>query len=248
MVISGLQGIGKYMSLMGEVFKKPQRHRMFLKELTREVYEQGVGSIWIVMLVSFFLGAVVTMQLGINMSSPLIPKFTIGYTAREIVLLEFSSTIMCMILAGKCGSSIASEIGTMKITEQIDAMDIMGVNAANYIILPKIVGMMLFVPFLVIISMFVGIGGGYLAALFTPSVPIAEFEAGLQLYFTPFNILYSIIKSIVYVFFIASIASYNGYYVQGGALEVGKASTHAVVMSNVAILISDLVLTQLLLA
>lgn len=248
MVISGLESIGRYVALMGEVFKRPQRHRMFFKELTREIYEQGVGSIWIVVLVSFFLGAVVTMQLGINMSSPLIPKFTIGYTAREIVLLEFSSTIMCMILAGKCGSSIASEIGTMKISEQIDAMDIMGVNAANYIILPKVIGMMMFVPFLVIISMFVGMGGGYLAAAFTPDVPISEFESGLQLFFKPFNVLYSIIKSVVYVFFISSIASYNGYYVKGGALEVGQASTRAVVMSNVAILISDLVLTQLLLA
>lgn len=151
--------IGKYMQLLGVVFKRPQRMRMFIRELTREMYNQGVGSIWIVALVSFFIGAVVSIQLAINMDSPLIPKFTIGYTAREIVLLEFSSTIMCMILAGKCGSSIASEIGTMRITEQIDAMDIMGVNAANFIILPKVLGLMLYVPVLVLFSMFVGIGG-----------------------------------------------------------------------------------------
>lgn len=239
--------IGKYMQLLGVVFKRPQRMRMFIRELTREMYNQGVGSIWIVALVSFFIGAVVSIQLAINMDSPLIPKFTIGYTAREIVLLEFSSTIMCMILAGKCGSSIASEIGTMRITEQIDAMDIMGVNAANFIILPKVLGLMLYVPILVLFSMFVGIGGGYLACMMIPDVPISEFEMGLQLYFRPFNIFYSIVKSVVYVFFITTLASYYGYFVEGGALEVGKASTQAVVASNVAILLCDLVLTQLLL-
>lgn len=244
---TALESIGRYVELLGEVFKRPQRHRMFVRELVREIYVQGVGSIWIVFLVSFFIGAVLTMQLGINMSHPMIPKFTIGYAAREIVILEFSSTIMCMILAGKCGSSIASEIGTMRITEQLDAMDIMGVNAANYVILPKVVGMMLFVPILVMISMIVGIGGGYLACLVSPNIPISEFETGLQLFFMPYNIFYSIVKSVFYVFFIASIASYCGYYVKGGALEVGKASTQAVVMSNVAILIVDLVLTQLML-
>lgn len=242
-----LESIGRYVELLGEVFKRPQRHRMFVRELIREIYVQGVGSIWIVFLVSFFLGTVLTMQLGINMSHPMIPKFTIGYAAREIVILEFSSTIMCMILAGKCGSSIASEIGTMRITEQLDAMDVMGVNAANYVILPKVVGMMLFVPILVMLSIVVGIGGGYLACLVSPNVPISEFESGLQLFFNPYNIFYSMVKSVFYVFFIASIASYFGYFVKGGALEVGRASTQAVVMSNVAILIVDLVLTQLML-
>ncbi|MDD7438088.1 MAG: ABC transporter permease [Bacteroidales bacterium] len=242
-----LESIGRYVELLGEVFKRPQRHRMFARELIREIYVQGVGSIWIVFLVSFFLGTVLTMQLGINMSHPMIPKFTIGYAAREIVILEFSSTIMCMILAGKCGSSIASEIGTMRITEQLDAMDVMGVNAANYVILPKVVGMMLFVPILVMLSIVVGIGGGYLACLVSPNVPISEFESGLQLFFKPYNIFYSMVKSVFYVFFIASIASYFGYFVKGGALEVGRASTQAVVMSNVAILIVDLVLTQLML-
>lgn len=246
-MITALESIGRYVELLGEVFKRPQRHRMFVRELVREIYVQGVGSIWIVFLVSFFLGAVLTMQLGINMNHPLIPKFTIGYSAREIVILEFSSTIMCMILAGKCGSSIASQIGTMRITEQLDAMDIMGVNAANYVILPKIIGMMIFVPILVMISMIVGIGGGYLACLVSPNVPISGFETGLQLFFKPYNIFYSMVKSVFYVFFISSIASYFGYFVNGGALEVGRASTRAVVMSNVAILVVDLVLTQLML-
>lgn len=202
---------------------------------------------WIVMLVSFFIGAVITIQLGINASSPLVPKFILGYSAREIILLEFSSTIMCMILAGKCGSAIASEIGTMRVTEQIDALEIMGVNSANYIILPKVAGMMLFLPVLEVFSMFIGIMGGYLAAVFTPAVPLKEFVTGVQFLFDESRILYSMIKGEVYVFIIASVSAYCGYTVNGGALEVGRASTNGVVYSTVGILVSDLVLTQMLL-
>ncbi len=242
-----VEEVGRYAMLMQQVFRRPVRWRMFFRELIREMYIQGVGSIWIVMLISFFIGAVITIQLSINIETPLVPKFTLGYTAREIVMLEFSSTIMCMLLAGKCGSSISSEIGTMRVTEQLDAMSIMGVNAANYVILPKVIGMMLFVPCLVIISMFVGILGGYLGAMITPDLPIGEFVKGLQLGFKPYKILYSIIKGEVYVFMIATLAAYCGYYVSGGALEVGRASTKAVVAGNVSILIWDLILTQLLL-
>lgn len=233
--------------LMQQVFRRPVRWRMFARELTREIYLQGVGSIWIVMLISFFIGAVITIQLSINIETPLVPKFTLGYTAREIVMLEFSSTIMCMLLAGKCGSSIASEIGTMRVTEQLDAMTIMGVNSANFVILPKVIGLMLFVPCLVIISMFVGILGGYLGAMITPDLPLGEFVKGLQMGFDPYKIVYSIIKAEVYVFMIATLAAYYGYHVSGGALEVGRASTKAVVAGNVSILIWDLILTQLLL-
>lgn len=239
--------IGQYMQLLGQVFTRPAKWRMFFRELIREMNKQGVGSIVIVVIISFFIGAVITIQLGINMTSPLVPKFTLGLGVREVILLEFSSTIMCMILAGKCGSSIASEIGTMRVTEQLDAMDIMGVNSANYVILPKIIGMMLFVPILVVISMFVGLTGGYLASYITPNMTVTDFVIGLQTFFKPFHITYSIIKSVVYVFLIASIAGYYGYNVKGGALEVGEASTSAVVYSNVAILVSDLLLTQLLL-
>lgn len=242
-----IEPVGRYVSLLGKVFQVPRSWRMFLRELVREIYFQGVGSLRIVMLVSFFIGAVITIQLGINVTTPLAPKFILGYSAREIILLEFSSTIMCMILAGKCGSSIASEIGTMRVTEQIDAMDIMGVNAANYIILPKVIGMMLFLPILVIVSMLVGILGGYLGAIITPEIPLTEFVSGLQMNFHESRISYSIIKSEVYVFFITTISAYCGYTVDGGALEVGQSTTRAVVYSNVAILISDLVLTQLLL-
>ncbi len=238
---------GDYTLLMRDVFKRPTRWRMFGRELLREMYKLGVDSLWIVCVISLFIGAVITIQLGINLTSPLIPKFTIGFTTREIVLLEFSSTVMCLILAGKVGSSIASEIGTMRVTEQIDAMNIMGVNAANYLILPKVVGMMFIVPFLVVISMFVGISGGYIACGLVGDVPQADFVRGIQFWFRPFYILYSIIKAEVYVFLITTIASYCGYRVNGGALQVGKASTSAVVNGSIAILVADLVLTQLLL-
>lgn len=242
-----IEDLGSYASLMKEVFRRPNRWRLFFRELKREMYKLGVDSLWIVCVISVFIGSVITIQLGINMDSPLIPKFTIGFTTREIVLLEFSSTIMCLILAGKVGSSIAGEIGTMRVTEQIDAMDIMGVNSANFLILPKITGLMLMTPFLVIISMFVGITGGYLACGLTPEIPQTEFVRGIQFHFQPFYILYSVIKAEVYVFLITSIASYHGYNVKGGALQVGRASTTAVVNSSIGILVADLVLTQLLL-
>lgn len=247
MIRGSIEKLGEYSLLLREVCRVPDRWRMFFRELLREMYALGVDSLWIVVVISFFIGSVITIQLGINMSSPLIPKFTIGFTAREVILLEFSSTIMGLILAGRVGSSIASEIGTMRVTEQIDAMDIMGVNSANYLILPKMVGLMVMIPFLVIISMFVGIGGGYLACLFTSEVPVEEFVRGIQFNFTPFYVFYSIIKGVVYAFLITSIAAFFGYTVKGGALQVGKASTQAVVNSSIAILVADLLLTHMLL-
>lgn len=242
-----LHNIGEYSLLMKQVFTRPIRWRMFFKQLVHEIVTLGLDSIWIVLIISFFIGTVITIQLSINMSSPLIPRFTIGYATREIVLLEFSSSIMCLILAGKIGSSIASELGTMRVTEQIDALEVMGVNSANFLILPKIVGLMLFIPVLSILSMAISIGGGFLATFLTPSITTADFEYGMQLFFEPFNIVYSLIKTIVYGFIITSGASYFGYSVQGGALAVGKASTNAVVTSSVLILLADVLLTNLLL-
>ena len=241
-----LQRLGEYTLLMMKSITIPDRWSMFFKQLSKEIYKLGVDSLWIVIIISVFIGTVIAIQISLNISSPLIPKFTIGYTTREIILLEFSSSIMCLILAGK--SNIASEIGTMRVTEQIDAMEIMGVNSANFLILPKMVGLMLFTPVLVIFSMFTGILGGIMASYtagngMTPS----SFEYGLQFYFNEFYIWYSIIKSVVYAFIISSIAAYFGYNVKGGALEVGKASTNAVVMSSIMILLADVVLTHLML-
>ena len=243
-----LENMGEYVLLMKKSITFPDRWSMFFKQLIKEIYKLGVDSLWIVIIISAFIGTVIAIQISLNISSPLIPKFTIGYTTREIILLEFSSSIMCLILAGKVGSNIASEIGTMRVTEQIDAMEIMGVNSANFLILPKIIGMMVFIPVLVIFSMFVGILGGIPASYSTSTgMTPASFEFGLQFYFTQFYVWYSIIKSVVYAFIISSIASYFGYNVKGGALEVGKASTNAVVMSSVMILLADVILTHLML-
>jgi phospholipid/cholesterol/gamma-HCH transport system permease protein len=233
---------------MGKTFTAPTRWGMFFRQLMREIYKLGADSLGIVVIISIFIGTVIAIQISLNISSPLIPKFTIGYTTREIILLEFSSSIMCLILAGKVGSNIASEIGTMRVTEQIDAMEIMGVNSANFLILPKIVGLMLFIPVLVVFSMFTGIIGGIGASYadingMTPS----SFIYGLQFYFNSYYIAYSVIKALVYAFIIASVASYFGYNVKGGALDVGKASTNAVVMSSILILMADVILTHILL-
>ena len=247
MELKTLAEVGEYTQLMGRVFTLPMRWRMFFRSIVGEMYNLGVGSLWIVFIISLFIGAVITIQLSINMTSPLIPRFTIGYSTREIMILEFSSTVMCLILSGKVGSSIASELGTMRVTEQIDAMEIMGVNSANFLILPKIVGFMLFIPVLSIFSMITGILGGYLACDLTHSTTQEDFVYGLQLFFIPSYIGYSIIKSVVYAFIISSVASYYGYCVKGGALQVGASSTRAVVNSSVLILFWDLLLTNILL-
>lgn len=243
-----LHKMGEYTVLMRKSIALPDRWNMFFKQLIREIYKLGVDSLWIVIIISIFIGTVIAIQISLNISSPLIPKFTIGYTTREIILLEFSSSIMCLILAGKVGSNIASEIGTMRVTEQIDAMEIMGVNSANFLIMPKIAGLMIFIPVLVIFSMFTGILGGIAAShLAAEGMTPASFEYGLQFYFNSFYVWYSIIKSVIYAFIISSIAAYFGYHVKGGALEVGKASTNAVVMSSVMILLADVILTHLML-
>lgn len=193
------------------------------------------------------MGAIMTMQTKLNTSNPLLPTYSTGLVTRDCILLEFSSTILCLLLAGKVGSNIASEIGTMRITEQIDALEIMGVNSANYLILPKIIAFMVMMPFLVIISMGIGLLGGYCIGAFTDVITVADYLLGIQYAFVPFYVWYSLIKTTVFAFIIASMASYYGYYAYGGALEVGRASTKAVVNSSIMILLFNLMLTNLLL-
>jgi len=246
--MKALERFGEYVILMLRTLTIPERWSVFFRQMLKEVYKLGVDSLWIVIFISVFIGAVITIQVSLNIQSPLIPDFTVGYIAREVILLEFSSTIMCLILAGKVGSNIASELGTMRVTEQIDALDIMGVNSANYLILPKLVAFILFIPVLVIISMFFGIIGGYLIAFATDMITIAKYEYGLRYWFVSYYIGYSIVKSMVFGFIIVTVASFFGYYVKGGALQVGKASTDSVVMSSVLILTFDLIMTQLMLA
>jgi phospholipid/cholesterol/gamma-HCH transport system permease protein len=246
-MIKALHQLGDYVLLMKKAIAIPTRWSMFFKQLIKDIYKLGVDSIWIVIVISLFIGTVIAIQISLNISSPLIPKFTIGYTTREIILLEFSSSIMCLILAGKVGSNIASEIGTMRVTEQIDAMEMMGVNSANFLIMPKIAGLMLFIPVLVIFSMTTGIAGGVFASYLGNGMTPASFEFGLQYYFNSYYITYSIIKSIIYAFIIASVSSYFGYTVKGGSLMVGKASTNSVVMNSIMILLADVILTHIML-
>lgn len=241
--------IGRYFLLLRKIFRRPQRHSIYFRQILREMVSLGIGSLGIICIISFFMGAVITIQSGSNMQDAWIPLYAIGYTVRQSVVLEFSSSVIALILAGKVGSNIASEIGTMRITEQIDALEIMGINSASFLVLPKIAGLVIMMPFIVIISMFVSMIGGWLASIVTGIVSGYEYLYGLQYGFDSFGVTYSLIKSLFFAFVIASIPAYHGYYVnvKGGALEVGAASTRAVVYTSIMILVLNYVITQLLL-
>lgn len=246
LIMNFLETLGRYVILMGRTFCRPERLRMFWKQYIKEMSALGVDSIGIVLLISFFIGAVICIQMKLNIQSPWMPRWTSGYTTREIMLLEFSSSIMCLILSGKVGSNIASELGTMRVTQQIDALEIMGVNSANFLILPKIVGLVTIMPFLVIFSSLSGILGAYGTAYIGQIISPEDLTAGLQHSFNQWFIWMSLIKSLFFAFIIASVSSFYGYSVEGGSVEVGKASTNAVVSSSILILFSDVFLTQLL--
>ena len=237
---------GKYLILMGRTFSRPERFRMFFKQYVKELSQLGVDSIGIVLLISFFIGAVICIQIKLNIQSPWMPRFVTGYTTREIMLLEFSSAIMCLILAGKVGSNIASEIGTMRVTQQIDALDIMGINSASFLILPKILGMMTMMPFLVCFSIFSGFAGAYATSVIGNVITIEDLTLGLQHEFNEWYVWMGFIKSIFFAFIITSVSAFYGYSVEGGSVEVGKVSTDSVVSSSVLILFSDVLLTQIL--
>lgn len=229
------------------VFSIPDRWRVFGRRTIQEVSKLGIDSIPLVIIISLFIGAVIAIQMQLNIASPLIPSYSVGLATRDIVLLEFSNSILCLILAGKVGSNIASEIGTMRVTEQIDALEIMGVNSANFLVLPKIVGFVLFMPALVVICMATSLIGGFLVAVFTDIITVSRYVYGLQALFQEWYVWYGLIKSVVFAYIIASVASFYGYYVKGGALDVGKASTDGVVASSILILLFDVILTKLLL-
>jgi phospholipid/cholesterol/gamma-HCH transport system permease protein len=239
--------IGRYFILMKKVFAKPERHGLYYQQFLREIENLGVNSLGIVAIISAFMGAVITIQTAANVENPLLPSYLIGVAARDSILLEFSSTMVALILAGKVGSSIASELGTMRVTEQIDALEIMGVNSAGYLIMPKILAAMIFNPFLTLVSMAVGISGGWAIGTLTEVITTQEFILGIRYAFIPYYITYGLIKTVVFAFIMTSIASYYGYYVEGGSLEVGRSSTRAVVYSSVVILMFNLILTKLLL-
>ncbi|MDE6445306.1 MAG: ABC transporter permease [Alistipes sp.] len=239
--------IGRYFLLMGKVFSRPEKGAIYRRRIIREMEALGVDSIGLTAIISVFIGAVITLQMCINLESPFIPRSLVGYATRETMILEFSSTVVALILAGKVGSSIASEIGTMRITEQIDALEIMGVNSASYLILPKIVAAVVFFPFLTVLSILIGILGGWAISYLTGIMLPADYVDGLLMDFKPYSITYSLIKMAVFAYLIASVSAYFGYYAKGNSLEVGAASTRAVVAGSVVIMIFNLMLTQILL-
>lgn len=242
-----LELIGQYYILMTRVFEKPDKWKIFWKQYVTEASKLMLDSIPIVCLISIFIGAVIVLQTANNLESPFIPKMYVGYMARESLALEFCSTMVALILAGKIGSNIASEIGSMRITEQIDAMDIMGINSANYLILPKIVSSVTLSPFLMLASFMVGLLGGALIIMFTGVVTLSQYSDGLQFAFKPYYIYYSMTKMSVFAFIITSVSSFYGYYADGGSLGVGRSSTKAIVASSGLILIFNLILTKIIL-
>ncbi len=233
--------------MLGRVFKKPQKSRIFYQALLREIEDLGLKSIGIIMFISFFIGGVIALQTALNLESPFIPDSLIGFAAKRSIILEFAPTFCCIILAGKVGSYITSSIGTMRVTEQIDALEVMGINSLNYLILPKIIATLFFYPFLIILAMMLGIFGGWIAGVLSGLFTGADYIVGIQTEFKPFLIVYAIVKTLVFSFLIATVPSYHGYYVKGGSLAVGRASTQAVVWTTILIVISNYILTQLLL-
>jgi phospholipid/cholesterol/gamma-HCH transport system permease protein len=243
-----LKLIGEYFLFLRRVLSKPEKGIIYYKQTLREIESLGVLSIGIVIIISIFMGAVITLQTRYNLENPMIPSYLIGLTARDSMLLEFCSTIVGLILAGKVGSNIASEIGHMRVTEQVDAIEMMGVNSACYLILPKVLATIVFNPILTLISMIVGIFGGWAASVITGAIPSSEYIYGIQYWFVPFYVTYALIKTIVYAIIITTVPAFFGYNVKGGALEVGRASTKGVVTSSILILLFDVILTQLLLS
>jgi len=246
-MIKGLRNLGGYFIMMKKVMSRPEKWSMFFQQLRLEITKIGLDSVGIVIIISFFIGAVVTIQQYLNIEDPLIPKYMIGLVARDALILEFSPTMIGLILAGKVGSNISSEIGTMRVTEQIDALEIMGINSASFLVLPKIMAAILSFPILVILSISIGIFGGLIGGQ-SVGVLTSDFILGLQYEFIPFYVTYSLIKTVVFAFIITSVSAYFGYFTKGGAINVGVASTKAVVYSSILLLIFNFILTNLILS
>lgn len=242
-----LKHIGKYFMMLGQVFKRPQKVRVFKEALFKEFDELGIKSIGIVIFISFFIGGVIALQTALNIENPLIPKYLVGFATKRSVILEFAPTFCSIILAGKVGSYITSSIGSMRVSEQIDALEVMGINSLNYLVLPKVLATVFFYPFLVVLAMFLGILGGWVAGFSSSMFSVIDYTQGLQLDFNPFLVQYALIKTLIFAFLIATVPSYHGYYVKGGSIAVGKASTQAVVWTIILIVISNYFLTQMLL-
>ncbi|GAB3733576.1 MlaE family ABC transporter permease [Spirosoma lituiforme] len=239
--------LGSYFIFLGTLFRNREKLRVYVGLILNECMSIGVGSIFIVALVNIFIGAVTCVQTAYNLTNPFVPKYIIALIVRDSSILELAPTLSCIVLAGKVGSNIASEIGTMRITEQVDALEVMGINSSSYLILPKVVASVLMFPLLVIMAGFLAILGGYIAGTLANVISAEEYITGLRFDYKPFGIVFALIKTTVFAFLISTISAYQGYNVSGGALEVGAASTSAVTNSCIAIVAADFVLTQLLL-
>ncbi|MCU0423668.1 MAG: ABC transporter permease [Bacteroidia bacterium] len=239
---------GKYTLFVLSLFKRPERRKVFIKQTIHEMNSIGVGSFGIVSLISVFTGAVSTIQIGVQLIDSLVPGYILGRIVRDSNILEFSPTITCLVLAGKVGSNIASELGTMKVTEQIDALEIMGINSANYLVLPKILAGMITIPLLVTYAMALSIIGGALSGMGSELISIDDYVKGLRADFKAFSISFALIKAFTFAYLITSVSAFHGYRTEGGALEVGQSSTKAVVYSAVAVIIFDYLLSEILLS
>ena len=246
MLLRYISQIGKYFLMWKEVFSKQTKWSVMKKLIFKEIDDLIIGSLGIVAFISFFVGGVVAIQTALNLTNPLIPKYLIGFATRQSVILEFAPTFISIIMAGKMGSFITSSIGTMRVTEQIDALEVMGVNSLNYLVFPKIIALLLY-PFLIGISMFLGILGGWMASVYGGFTSSTEFINGAQMDFNPFHITYAFIKTLIFAMLLATIPSFHGYYMKGGALEVGKASTVSFVWTSVTIILINYIITHLLL-
>lgn len=245
--MSYIEHIGKYFLMLGRVFQRPQRFKLFYASFMKEVEDLGLKSLGIIMFISFFIGGVIALQTALNLESPFIPKSLIGFAAKRSIILEFAPTFCSIILAGKVGSYITSSIGTMRVTEQIDALEVMGINSLNHLVLPKVLATVFFYPFLISLGMILGIFGGWIAGNASGLFSGIDYIEGVQLEFNPFLLTYAIIKTLVFAFLIATVPSYHGYYVKGGSIAVGRASTQSVVWTTILIVIANYFLTQMLL-
>lgn len=239
--------IGRYLLMIKGMFSRPENRKMYWKEFIHQCTEIGVGSLGIVAIISVFIGAVSTIQTAYQLVTPLIPRSTIAQIVRDTVILEFAPTLVCIVLAGVAGSRIASELGNMRVSEQIDALEIMGINTKTYLVLPKVTAALIMIPLLVVIAMVLGIWGGRLAGISAGIIDGYTYDRGLKEFFDPYAVKFALIKSYVFAFIISSVPAFYGYYVKGGALEIGRASTKAVVVSCILILFADYVLSALLL-
>lgn len=242
-----LHNIGSYFLMIAEMFRKPTKWSVMKQLILKDIEDLIIGSLGIVAFISFFVGGVITIQTALNIDNPLIPRYLVGFATRQSIILEFAPTFISVIMAGKVGSFITSSIGTMRVTEQIDALEVMGINSVNYLVFPKTVALLLY-PFVISIAMFLGIIGGMAACVFGGYSTFEDYVTGVQMDFMPFHMVYAFIKTLVFAFLLATIPSFHGYYMKGGALEVGKASTTAFVWTSVAIILLNYVLTQMLLS